>query len=327
MFKYCFFVFLIFPALSFAAGSPVASGTIPADPPRIVLGADGQDKVLIFGEARDKSEIGFDVDGDKLTEQLNDKLSKLPAGDLIDVQVSLSDTASANIKGMISSVTRNNPSIEYSDVDGINMLFIMADASAIQELAKLPFVKTILPNTHVGGIIMDGAKRYTGIDFAATAAVNIGKPNGLHDQASRINGDMDQNINSYSSSDSVIAIIDTGIDDSHPAFPGNAGQPGAKVLYWQDFNRPEDGYTPCSAPCDDTGHGTHVAGIASGSNNSIYDGVAPGSALVILKGLKLGGFQGSYTTYPWTPGGHKDPFTLALEWVNNTNNINNVSSG
>jgi len=57
-----------------------------------------------------------------------------------------------------------------------------------------------------------------------------------------------------------IAIIDTGIDYTHPDLGGCFG-PGCKVIDGYDFiNNDED-------PMDDQGHGTHCAGIAAGDGD------------------------------------------------------------
>ncbi|MBA4493196.1 S8 family serine peptidase [Paenactinomyces guangxiensis] len=94
-----------------------------------------------------------------------------------------------------------------------------------------------------------------------------------------VTGDRDGQPSSYSKDDIVIAVIDTGIDASHVDLDGG------KVIGWKDYvnNR--------SAPYDDQGHGTHVAGIAAGSGdgNSAYTGVAPGAALVGVKVLDQNG--------------------------------------
>ncbi len=60
--------------------------------------------------------------------------------------------------------------------------------------------------------------------------------------------------------DQAIAILDTGIDDSHPDFQD-------KIVYWQDFvGRDVDyEYDEYSSPCDYFGHGTHCASIAAGT--------------------------------------------------------------
>ncbi len=72
----------------------------------------------------------------------------------------------------------------------------------------------------------------------------------------------------------TIAIVDTGIDSSHPDFEGRIG-------FTSDFSGKgsvEDGH----------GHGTHVASIAAGSgaaSNGKYVGVAPGATIMVAKVL------------------------------------------
>ena len=76
-----------------------------------------------------------------------------------------------------------------------------------------------------------------------------------------------------------IAILDSGVDDSHPAFPN-------KFVGGAEFSgfiiTPRDGNTN---PDDTNGHGTSVAGIALGDEvqNDIFMGIAPDARLVDVK--------------------------------------------
>jgi beta propeller repeat protein len=70
----------------------------------------------------------------------------------------------------------------------------------------------------------------------------------------------------------AIAILDTGIDYTHPALAS-----GKVVAQWDFVNEDDDAM-------DDEGHGTHVAGIAAGTG-ATYRGIAPGADLVALKVL------------------------------------------
>ena len=76
----------------------------------------------------------------------------------------------------------------------------------------------------------------------------------------------------------TVAVVDTGIDASHPDLQGRVG-PG-----W-DF---VDGD---STPQDGNGHGTHVSGIvAADANNGIgVDSVAPGAHIMPVRVLDSGG--------------------------------------
>ncbi|MFX0042846.1 MAG: S8 family serine peptidase [Candidatus Hodarchaeota archaeon] len=67
---------------------------------------------------------------------------------------------------------------------------------------------------------------------------------------------------------SSIAIIDTGIDDSHNFFsPGySSGDFDYKIVGWRDE------INGLTSPYDDNGHGSHCSGIASGEGGLNYDG-------------------------------------------------------
>ncbi len=78
----------------------------------------------------------------------------------------------------------------------------------------------------------------------------------------------------------VIAVVDTGIDYTHPDLGGCLGT-GCKVVGGYDFvNEDHD-------PIDDHGHGTHVAGIAAANGTRV--GVAPDAALLAYKVLDANG--------------------------------------
>ncbi|MGP8336902.1 MAG: S8 family serine peptidase [Methanosarcinaceae archaeon] len=82
----------------------------------------------------------------------------------------------------------------------------------------------------------------------------------------------------YNGNGMKIAILDTGIDSTHPDLDGG------KVVAENDF-------TDDSTTDDLNGHGTHCAGIAAGKLNSItsISGVAPGASLINAKVLnKIG---------------------------------------
>ncbi|UCE91287.1 MAG: S8 family serine peptidase [Methanobacteriota archaeon] len=79
----------------------------------------------------------------------------------------------------------------------------------------------------------------------------------------------------------VVAVVDTGIDYSHPDLGGGFGQ-AYKVVGGYDF------YNQDSDPMDDNGHGTHVAGIIAADGDGVK-GVAPSANLLAYKVLGADG--------------------------------------
>lgn len=92
---------------------------------------------------------------------------------------------------------------------------------------------------------------------------------------------------SQGSSSVTIAIVDTGVQLTHPEFAGKL------VQGWDFVNNDND-------PDDDQGHGTHCAGIAAANtNNGIgMAGLAPNCKIMPVKVLGAGG-----GTTAWVVGG------------------------
>ena len=93
----------------------------------------------------------------------------------------------------------------------------------------------------------------------------------------------------YTGAGVTVAVIDSGINDSHPDLQDGNGN--SRVVYHQDFTGTATSNSS-GAQYDLYGHGTHVAGIIAG-NGSLsggnYAGVAPGATLVDLRALDQNG--------------------------------------
>ncbi|MBX4190405.1 S8 family serine peptidase, partial [Candidatus Parcubacteria bacterium] len=91
---------------------------------------------------------------------------------------------------------------------------------------------------------------------------------------------LDGNNNPITGMGESIAVIDTGVDYTHPDLGGCFGSV-CKVVGGYDFVNGD------SDPMDDNGHGTHVAATAAG--NGLLKGVAPDARILAYKVCGSGG--------------------------------------
>lgn len=109
----------------------------------------------------------------------------------------------------------------------------------------------------------------------------------------------------YTGKNITIAVIDTGVDYTHPDLGGCLGV-NCKVRGGYDFvNNDAD-------PMDDVGHGTHCAGIAA-ANGSVK-GVAPDARILAAKVCDEDGCLNSLTMrgIDWAVGNGADVISLSL---------------
>ncbi|HEX2064252.1 MAG TPA: S8 family serine peptidase, partial [Acidimicrobiales bacterium] len=130
----------------------------------------------------------------------------------------------------------------------------------ITAMARRPDVVQIEPEVPVQATMGTARSRY-GVD---KAVADFG-----------VNGDRNGTLKSFSPTDVVSCVLDTGIHTAH------ADLDQGQVVAWKDYVAGK------TSPYDDNGHGTHVAGILAGQGDasSTYRGVAFGSALVGVKVL------------------------------------------
>jgi serine protease AprX len=151
----------------------------------------------------------------------------------------------------------------WSELKLVNGAAISIPTRALLELASDPKV-TFLSIDHPMQVADDLTNGATGV----AAAWNAG----------------------YTGAGVGVAVIDSGINDSHPDL-WNSSETTSRVVYHQDFTG-----TPTTnsygAKYDLYGHGTHVAGIIGGNgylSSGEYAGVAPGVTLIDLRALDANG--------------------------------------
>lgn len=209
----------------------------------------------------------MDADNNKLFDNLEERLQSAAASDKFDVIVQFADVAN---EAAYAAIERSAGPIAYNAKWDVALQGFSASMTkaAILALSKNPLVKQIELDVQVSAFLST-AKRDTGVNKART---DFG-----------VSGGRDASETTYSKTDVVVAVLDTGIHGGHVDLDGG------KIIGWRD----EINFR--TTPYDDQGHGTHVASIVAGTGegNSAYGGVAPGVALV---GIKVLDSQGNGTT-------------------------------
>lgn len=141
----------------------------------------------------------------------------------------------------------------------LNAVAMTVPASEVDKIAKLPGVKAVYPDkpmkaqTEVSVPLINAPKVWNGTPPSTGKGVTV-------------------------------AVIDTGVDYTHPDLGGGIG-PNNKVIGGYDFVNDD------ADPMDDNGHGTHVAGIiaAKAASENGITGVAPDASIVAYKVLDASG--------------------------------------
>ena len=156
---------------------------------------------------------------------------------------------------------------DYTKV--FNGIALNINSEKAKEIEKVKGVKRVVPNTKVNISLMDSVPLINADDVWLL--------------------DADGNNCSESGKECLtgkgisIAIIDTGVDYTHPDLGGCFGE-GCKVVGGYDFVNNDEN------PMDDHGHGTHVAATAAGKNYGTgLNGVAPDADVYAYKVLNSGG--------------------------------------
>ena len=189
----------------------------------------------------------------------------------LDVQ-SIQATFESDLRGIASTMSLPKGTLEIQEVYSsvFNGVLIKATSGSLTEIRKLPYVVNI---------VADGVMTAPHIDVAKSAVAHgIGHAqlNTKSDSSDKRGASLPARANAeYTGAGVVVAVIDSGVDYTHPDL-------ATGYLGGYDFvNEDAD-------PMDDNGHGTHVAGIVAG-NGAAFKGTAPDVQFLALKVLDAAG--------------------------------------
>ncbi len=275
--------FVTFIALAAVSGSATAATLEPdredAAPGAAVSPGEGPPAMrgvvpTLSAEARARSAKGLvDLNGNRLSDGLEDRLAGLAANAQLDVIVMFS--APGNAASAQAAVGAFSVRYEYNIIDGFAATMTAGQARA---LATAPGVFRVQEDATVYAF-MESARPDFGVEDLALDPYTAGMTgNGVR-----------------------ICMVDTGIQNNHEAF--NIHNPdgsivSSRIVGFQDFTGDLNGVFH-DVPYDYHGHGTHTAATAAGDGeagpvgsggDTVHApkarGVAPGASLLIAKVLR-----------------------------------------
>ncbi|MBB5870390.1 subtilisin family serine protease [Allocatelliglobosispora scoriae] len=141
----------------------------------------------------------------------------------------------------------------------VNAVAVTVPADEVGKLSALPGVVAVYPDAPV--------RAYTDVSVPLIGATDVWKSKDAAGADVRGAG-------------VTVAIIDSGVDYTHPDLGGGFGEGHKVVGGWDFVNNDAD-------PMDDNGHGTHVAGIIAGRAAAPggITGVAPDASILAYKAM------------------------------------------
>ena len=205
--------------------------------------------------------VHADLDGDRVFDDLEARAASLGADDGVDVIVRLRERATrARIERLEADVGELEVARRFTVLRGFSARLTKPQLAALARDPSVVRLEPVLP--------------VRGSNDKAQASFGVAK---AFSDAPWLDGDRDGAPGSYSKDDVVVAVVDSGVDATHPDLDGG------KVIYFKDAVKDP----PEAVAYDDNGHGTHIAGIVAGTGEAspLYRGVAPGAAIVAVKVL------------------------------------------
>lgn len=239
-----------------------------------LISINGKGQTVLLGNSSDNSPVKTDIVNlnasnqmlGKINRKVKDKIDKEKSADVI---ISLADLPQPNkdedttkrrerIKNLKSKKDKllqegHNNITEREELNIINAFSAHINQRGLEILEQSSDVASIEPVV----------KYYTNLDISVSTI-----------QAPRVWPFFDNSNQSLTGKGQVIAILDTGVDYTHPDLGGCLGI-NCKVIGGYDFNNNDND------PMDDAGHGTHVAAIAA--SRGTLSGVAPDAKILAYK--------------------------------------------
>ncbi len=256
--KACTRVFVAI-SLLLAAFIPALSSLVAADSPRVTVSPKARKQIASDGRAR------------VLVQLRLPGRSHVPEGRLTHAAVSLQRADIARVGGQIvSRLQRYNYRVVHR-YQYVPLIALEIDAAGLAELEAAPI--------YVDRVFEDGVKKPSLPESVPLIGADVAWGRG------------------FDGTGTVVAILDTGVDHTHPFLTGKiveeacysstlAGHSTTFCPNGADEQLGPGAAVPCPLDAQGCFHGTHVAGIATGDGASAgvtFSGVAPGAHIMAVQ--------------------------------------------
>ena len=213
------------------------------------------------------------------------ELNRLEAAEARQRMRALSADTQANVLDYLERQRERGRATDVRSFWLRNVVAVEAHPAVIEELTASTQVERVVYDSPVrgsdgeftgdAGVFLDGLGEYGNLSTSPDGLER--DTSGLREWGVEYVGADDVQEAGVTGEGVNVSVVDTGIDDDHPAIP--------RVTKWKDFAN-----TSNAEPVDPNGHGTHVAGTVAGQPDAKRAvGVAPGANLFGARVLDANG--------------------------------------
>lgn len=210
----------------------------------------------------------------KSKEEIQDAIRE----EIVEQSERLAENSQKSILDILESEKVTGQVKFYESFHIINCINVIAKKSLLSSLAKRSEVEKIVLNKKI-----KADKKEKNAPEVRTYSMNSANGKHVPWNLKAIAADKAQELANSPNNEVVVAIIDSGVDGTHPAIKDNyRGKDASLAAYsWYNTITGKDGSQ--EIPSDSRGHGTHVCGTILGSRENSLLGVAPKAKWMAVK--------------------------------------------
>lgn len=197
--------------------------------------------------------------------------------DMVEKSIKLKEDSQKSIIEILERGKKDGNVTNYQQFFIINCINVVCKKEVLVKISKMSDVEKISINKKV-----KIPKLQKNVPEDRNALFSMEKKH-IPWNLKMISADKAQKEVENSNNDVVVAIIDSGVDGSHPAIKNNYRGNDEKLKRYSWYNAVNEKTGDKEEPYDDRGHGTHVCGTILGQRENSLLGVCPSAKWMAVK--------------------------------------------